>query len=258
MIPKKTILTLDTEACDLAGNVYDVGYTIHNRRGEILTTYNALVAEIFTDASKMMGAFYARKLFTHYAPMLDRGDIALVSWADIVAQIQSDVSTFGVNVLAAYNLGFDRRVMRQTNSLLGNGAILPAMDMLDIWQFACETKLSTLTYKQIAKQNGWVSQAGNIRTGAEYAYRFCSGDHGFIEDHTALSDAIIETDILTACYSSKKSVPYNIMDAQPWRIVNEKQQILENSGYGLYGLFYHRRYYPLDGFGLANCGSYLK
>ena len=222
MIPKKTILTLDTEACDLAGNVYDVGYTIHNRRGEILTTYNALVAEIFTDASKMMGAFYARKLFTHYAPMLDRGDIALVSWADIVAQIQSDVSTFGVNVLAAYNLGFDRRVMRQTNSLLGNGAILPAMDMLDIWQFACETKLSTLTYKQIAKQNGWVSQAGNIRTGAEYAYRFCSGDHGFIEDHTALSDAIIETDILTACYSSKKSVPYNIMNAQPWRIVNEK------------------------------------
>ena len=61
MIPKKTILTLDTEACDLAGKVYDVGYTIHNRRGEILTTYNALVAEIFTDASKMMGAFNAKK-----------------------------------------------------------------------------------------------------------------------------------------------------------------------------------------------------
>ena len=70
MIERKIILTLDTEACDLAGNVYDVGYTIHNRKGEILTTYNALVAEIFTDASKMMGAFYAKKLFTHYAPCL--------------------------------------------------------------------------------------------------------------------------------------------------------------------------------------------
>ena len=127
MIQKKIILTLDTEACDLAGNVYDVGYTIHNRRGEILTTYNALVAEIFTDASKMMGAFYAKKLFTHYAPMLDRGDIALVSWADIVAQMQADVDAFGVNVLAAYNLGFDRRVMRQTNGLLGNGRILRRM-----------------------------------------------------------------------------------------------------------------------------------
>ena len=222
MIPQKTIMVLDTETCDLAGNVYDVGYTIANRKGEIVTQYNALVSEIFTDAEKMTGAFYAKKLFTHYAPMLDAGTIRLQSWADIVAQMQNDAETFGVNVLAAYNLGFDRRVMRQTNALLGNGAILPKMEMLDIWQFACETKLSTLTYKQIAKQNGWVSSAGNIRTGAEYAYRFCSGDHGFIEDHTALSDAIIETDILKACYASKKRVPYNIMNAQPWRIVNEK------------------------------------
>jgi len=220
MIPQKTIMVLDTETCDLAGNVYDVGYTIANRKGEIVTQYNALVSEIFTDASKMMGAFYAKKLFTHYAPMLDAGTIRLQSWADIVAQMQNDAETFGVNVLAAYNLGFDRRVMRQTNGLLGNGPILPKIEMLDIWQFACETKLSTATYKQIARCNGWVSDKGNIRTGAEYAYRFCSGDFGFIEDHTALSDAIIETDILTACYASKKRVPYGVMNAQPWRIVN--------------------------------------
>ena len=46
-------MVLDTEACDLAGNVYDVGYTITNRKGEVLSTFNALVLEIFTDASKM-------------------------------------------------------------------------------------------------------------------------------------------------------------------------------------------------------------
>tara|TARA_R100001443_G_scaffold102087_1_gene110143 strand:+ start:15682 stop:16362 length:681 start_codon:yes stop_codon:yes gene_type:complete len=223
MIDKKIILTLDTEACDLAGNVYDVGYTIHNRRGEIVTQYNALVSEIFTDASKMMGAFYAKKLFTHYAPMLDAGTISLKPWAEIVEQMRSDVSTFGVNVVAAYNLGFDRRVMRQTNKLLGDGPVFSTNpQLLDIWQFACETKLSQARYKQIARDFGWTSSAGNIRTGAEYAYRFCSGDHGFIEDHTALSDAIIETKILADCYACKKSVPYGIINAQPWRIVNEK------------------------------------
>ena len=134
--------------------------------------------------------------------------------------MQIDVDAFGVNVLAAYNLGFDRRVMRQTNERFGLGPILPAMDMLDIWQFACETKLSQARYKEIARELGWVSAAGNIRTGAEYAYRFCSGDFGFIEDHTALSDAVIETEIMAACYACKKSVPYGIMNAQPWRIVN--------------------------------------
>ena len=214
-------MVLDTETCDLKGHVYDVGYTITNKRGQILSEYNALVSEIFTDAEKMMGAFYARKMFSHYAPMLDAGDISLVSWADIVANIQSDVSNYNVNVLSAYNLGFDRRVMGQTNDLLGNGAIFQSpVKQLDIWQFACEAKLNTATYKQLANEQGWVSAAGNIRTGAEYAYRFCRGDWGFIEDHTALSDARIETAILADCFSAKKRVPYGIVNAQPWRIVN--------------------------------------
>lgn len=214
-------MVLDTETCDLKGHVYDVGYTITNKRGQILSEYNALVSEIFTDAEKMMGAFYARKMFSHYAPMLDAGDISLVPWADIVANIQSDVSVYNVNVLSAYNLGFDRRVMGQTNELLGNGAIFQSpVKQLDIWQFACEAKLNTATYKQLANEQGWVSAAGNIRTGAEYAYRFCRGDWGFIEDHTALSDARIETAILADCFSAKKRVPYGIVNAQPWRIVN--------------------------------------
>tara|TARA_B100000575_G_C23015438_1_gene584803 strand:+ start:142 stop:861 length:720 start_codon:yes stop_codon:yes gene_type:complete len=218
---QKIIMILDTETCDLQGNVYDVGYTVANKQGDILTSFNALVEEIFTDAEKMVGAFYAKKLFSHYAPMLDRGDISLMSWASIVDRIRSDAAEYGVNTLAAYNLGFDRRVMKQTNELLGNGSIFSApLKMLDIWQFACETKLSSATYKKLARQNGWVSSAGNIKTGAEFAYRFCSGDHGFIEDHTALSDAIIETDILAACYATKKRVPYNIMNGSPWRIVN--------------------------------------
>ena len=224
-ITKKSIMVLDTEACDLAGNVYDVGYTITNRKGEVLSTFNALVLEIFTDASKMMGAFYAKKLFTHYAPMLNRSEIALMPWADIVAQIRYDMALYNVNVVSAYNLGFDRRVMRQTDALLrgGNGQnpiVENGVELLDIWQFACETKLSQVTYKELARSRGWVSAKGNIRTGAEYAYRFCSGDHGFIEDHTALSDALIETDILAACYACKKTVPYGIINAQPWRIVN--------------------------------------
>ena len=214
-------MVLDTETCDLKGHVYDVGYTITNKRGEIMSEYNALVSEIFTDAEKMMGAFYARKMFSHYAPMLDAGDISLVPWADIVANIQADVSDYNINVLSAYNLGFDRRVMGQTNKLLGNGSIFQSpIKQLDIWQFACEAKLNTATYKQLANEQGWVSAAGNIRTGAEYAYRFCRGDWGFIEDHTALSDARIETAILADCFSAKKRVPYGIVNAQPWRIVN--------------------------------------
>ena len=228
MIKAKTYLTIDTETCDLQGNVYDMGWTIHNKKGEIFSEFNALVLETFSDPRKMMGAFYADKLFTHYAPMLERGEIVRLPWMDIIKQLRSDIMEFDVDVICAYNLAFDRRVIRQTHDMLGDGSkVLPKMvDLLDIWRFACETKLSQVAYSRIARAQNWVSDAGNIRTGAEYAYRFCSGDYGFIEDHTALSDARIETEILAECFRQKKRVPYNqIKDkysASPWRIPNTK------------------------------------
>jgi DNA polymerase III epsilon subunit-like protein len=172
----------------------------------------------------MMGAFYAGKHFTHYARMLQDGEIRLTPWAEIVGIMRADFLAHGVDVVAAYNAGFDFRVLKQTHADLGGeGAILQnPVKVLDIWQFACETKLSQKQYANIARSQGWVSSKGNIKTGAEFAHRYCSGDHSFIEDHTALSDARIEVAILAECFAQKKRVPYGITNAQPWRIVNKK------------------------------------
>ena len=218
---KNVFLVLDTETVGLEGHVYDVGYTICDKRGNVFCERNWLVLENFTNPTKMMGAFYAGKTFTHYAPMLDAGEISMAPWAEIVAAIQSDCAEFGVTVVAAYNAGFDFRVMGQTHfDLGGEGKILPrGIKVLDIWQFACETKLQQKQYRNIATAMGWVSPAGNIKTGAEFAFRFVSGDHGFIEDHTALSDARIETQILAECFRQKKAVPYGVTNASPWRLV---------------------------------------
>lgn len=223
MIDSLTIATIDTETVGLEGHVYDIGYCIHNKRGEIALERNWLVEENFTDPAKMMGAFYAGKHFTHYARMLQDGEVRLTPWAEIVATMRADFLVHGVNVVAAYNAGFDFRVLAQTHrELAGEGKMLTdAVKILDIWQFACETKLSQKAYANIARAMGWVSPAGNIKTGAEFAHRYCSGDHSFIEDHTALSDARIEVEILAECFRQKKRVPYGVVNASPWRIVNQ-------------------------------------
>lgn len=222
MISAKTILVLDTETVGLEGHVYDVGYAIANKRGDILAERNWLVEENFTNAKRMMGAFYAGKHFTHYARMLQDGEIRLTPWAEIVEALRADMAAFSVDIIAAYNAGFDFRVLRQTHADLGGTApiIQAPVEVLDIWQFACETKLSQKSYANIARSLGWVSPAGNIKTGAEFAYRYVSGDPAFIEDHTALSDARIEVSIMAECYRQKKSVPYGIINGAPWRIVN--------------------------------------
>lgn len=215
-------LTLDTETADLNGDVYDFAYAIHTRSGEIVAQYNALVREVFTNPKQMMGAFYAAKTFTHYAPMLDSNQIKMQSWADIVAQFQTDMLEHNPKVITAYNLGFDLRALRRTNKKLGNGPMVPySVKLIDIWQFACEVMLNKKTYKKIARENGWITRVGNIRTSAEMAYRFCAGDFGFKEDHTALSDVQIEVKILKKCLAKRKRIPYNVYDMAPWKIVNE-------------------------------------
>lgn len=222
MIKQKTFLVLDTETVGLEGHVYDIGWAICDKRGNVLHIRNHLVRENFTNPKRMMGAFYAGKMFSHYADMLQAGTVTLLPWAEICGLLAEDFEAFEVDVVCAYNAGFDLRVIRQTHADLGGtGKILPAAcDVLDIWQFACETKLSQKQYRNIALSQGWVSPAGNIKTGAEFAYRFIGGDWAFVEDHTALSDVLIEVAIMAECFRQKKAVPYNVVNGQPWRIVN--------------------------------------
>ena len=221
-ISKNVILVIDTETVGLEGHVYDMGWTITDKSGEIVAERNWLVQENFTNPQRMMGAFYAAKTFTHYAPMLQAGTITMRPWAEILGALRADLLCYGVQTVAAYNAGFDLRVIPQTHEDLTGAEFVEfdGLEILDIWQFACETKLSQKGYARIAREMGWVSPAGNIKTGAEFAYRFVCGDYSFIEDHTALSDARIETAILAECFRQKKRVPYGVMNASPWRIVN--------------------------------------
>lgn len=216
MFDKIVVATVDTETCGLGKDciVYDIGYVIHDKKGNVLTENHALIKEIFTNATRMMGAFYAKKTFTHYAPYLDSNTISLQSWQDFANQFAADCEEHKVNVFAAYNARFDTRAIKQTATLLGANKFLPyKMDLLCIWKFACQTIFQSENYYALARQEGWISAAGNFKTSAEVAYRYLAPAWDFVEDHTALSDARIEKDILAKCFSRKKRIPYNELNS---------------------------------------------
>ena len=213
---KNMIITLDTETCGLNDPIYDIGWTIADKKGAIVSQYHALVKEVFTDGARMTKAYFAKKVFTDYAEMLDGQKIRLVPWLEIISILRDQIDTYNVNIVAAYNLGFDKKALGITSKHLGTGQILTKpIKMLDLWQFSCETFLNSVRYKKLAIQKGWVSQAGNIQTNAQAAYRFLTGNPYFEEDHTALSDALIETEILAKCFSAKSKIPYGVINAQP-------------------------------------------
>lgn len=226
MIKPRTILLADTETVGLPPKnyVYDLGYVITNKRGDVLQSRNFLIREIMTNPNLMMRAFYAKKVFSFYIPALDLSTMRLTPWADVRAIMADDVRRYNVDVVAAYNLRFDMGAIRATNKLLNAGKILPRpVDLLCIWQFACQTFLNSTGYHLAAEKFGWISEAGNVRTTAEKAYAYITGENDFIEGHTALSDALIENEILSHCFRQKKKIPYNDLHPMPWQLAQDVQ-----------------------------------
>jgi hypothetical protein len=216
------IVIADTETIGLwPKHIYDFGYIIQDRKGNTLFESSYLIEEVITDANKMMGAFYAKKLFTHYLPLVDAGMISIKPFSEVYDEFIQATSDFNVDVLSAYNLGFDLRAIRETKKFLGYKNFLQGdYKLLDIWQFACEVLLNRPTYKKLADQQKWISAKGNYRTNAEVTHNYITGNIDGVEAHTALCDARLEGEILKKCFQQHKKIPYGKIDKSPWRIVN--------------------------------------
>ena len=203
--------------------IYDIAWQIVDKKGNVYESENFAIRETITDPAIMCQAYYHKKVYTDYIEMLAGGMLELVNYNFAMAKFNRQIKEHNVKVISAYNLGFDLRALKATNMLINKipaANISKKLERLDIWQFACETFLNSRTFKKEAFRNAWISDKGNIQTGAEIAYKYLTGNPDFIEDHTALSDVEIERDILTKCFQYQKKIPYGIVNAHPWRIVN--------------------------------------
>lgn len=223
MLKENRFLVFDTETMGVDNRVvYDIGYYIVNRRGNIFASRRFLVREIITNPAIMTKAFYHNKIYSDYLEMLDNSDSRLIyNWSEIQNMMREDIKTFGVNVFSAYNLGFDMSAINATNRATNCGKLLEKKPMLlDLWLFSCQYLFNTNFYKEMARNNNWISDAGNYRTTAEHAYRFITLNPDYSEPHTALEDAAIESEILNRLLAKKKAIPYNTINPHPWKIPN--------------------------------------
>jgi len=220
MEPLKKFIVLDTETVGLPPQnvIYDIGWQIVDRYGNVYDSQNYLVREIVTNPKLMMGAYFAKKIFSFYIETIERGEIEILTWAECSDRMRESFNS--ANVLTAYNLPFDMGAVKATKKLLGckTAIFSKAPDLLDLWYFACKDLFPSRLYWDVAEQHGWRSEAGNYRTTAECAYRFITGQFEFVEQHTALDDAVIETDILKNLLAKKQTIPYNNIVYHPWRL----------------------------------------
>ena len=222
--------------------VYDIGWTIATRSKGTVLKRNYLISETFSVPAIFNTAYYHEKR-PLYLAMLERGEIELKPWREVMNIMIADLQT--VDWICAYNAMFDfKKAIIFTETYINNlysrhyyeweeeqkvfckhilknpsrkeshnfdkdnfvfrGVNYP---MIDIWGLACTHILNCAAYKKACLENERISNAGiYFSTSAESAMQFFSKKFNFIEDHTALSDAEIETELLFASLKRGKII----------------------------------------------------
>ena len=222
--------------------VYDIGWTIASRTHGIMEKRNFLVAETFSVPAVFNTAYYKEKR-SLYFDMMKRGEITVLPWDAIMEILLTDLQDAAY--ICAYNAMFDfkkaiiftelyirklyspnyhewedlqrefcHRILTEKKKrnerdfdpehFIFRGEKYP---MIDIWGVACKYLLNSSNYKKMCLESGKMSDTGlYFSTSAEVAMQYLSQRFDFIEDHTALSDAEIETELLFAALKRGKII----------------------------------------------------
>lgn len=223
---RKTAIVLDVETAMSEDNeqlIFDLGWTVtsvSNQENVIHRSY--LVQEVFLNMKLMQRAYYFNK-YPEYVMALNNNNTEIKPFNEIIKILNNDIIKYNVYRMYAYNARFDISAINKTHKYINNDTSDLLYKMNDLWSLSTQTFMATEKFILTALKNGWVTEKGNIKTSAEIAYRYLTGNHDFIEKHTATEDTIIETEILWKInnYSEKDFE----CSRQPWkRIADLKKE----------------------------------
>lgn len=237
--------------------IYDLGWKIVDRHGNIYNSENFLISEIFSVPAIFDTAYYAEKR-PIYLEKLRKGEIILTDWQTAMTAFIADLEA--VEAVGAYNSMFDfkkaipftelyisklysadyhnwLRWQEKSCEWLANGGKATGQQtfeesifrfrgkcypLFDLWGLTCQHILNCDEYKQMCIDNGWETESGiYFKTSAETAFRFFSGDTEFTEAHTAIDDATIEAMLFAEIVKRTKNKWEMGIEFFPFRILGK-------------------------------------
>lgn len=239
--------------------IYDIGWTIIDRQGRTYDRKNFLISEIFSVPAIFDTAYYANKrplyleklqageiILTDWRTATKELEDALnavkaVGAYNAAFDFKKAIPFTELYINKLYSPDFhdwldyqnylidraangsrnkrttSRKPADENEIFRFRGGVYP---LFDIWALACEYIMDSDEYRDFAMDEGWVTDSGKYyKTSAEVAYRFLSRNREFMEAHTALDDAEIESEILASIIrKDKKKLKMGIV-AFPFRIV---------------------------------------
>ena len=226
---KKYVMVLDVETTNNKigvknapndGLVYDIGFTIADKKGNVYAKRSFAIKEVFDWTDLMNTAYYKNKLPIYY-DRIAKGQMEKISIWDARKRIHKAMEYFNITEVYAYNANFDYTTLNNTvRYLSGSGCrwFFPyGTQICDIWHIACQVlgKQKTFQWENVRNDKG------NLLTNAERMFSYMSSNKEFEEEHTGLADALIETKILARCFKTHTSINKKI-NRGCWRICQTK------------------------------------
>lgn len=192
--------------------VYDIGYAICDKKGNIYLERSFVVAEVFIDYKDIMASAYYAEKIPQYWEDIKSGLRTLARLSTIRKIMADDLKEWNVKYMSAHNARFDDRALKTTIRYLTKSEIrwfLPyGIEVWDTLKMATDTICKQKGYIAFCEENGYMTKhkVPRPRATAEILHRYLSGDNEFEEAHTGLEDVRIEVDILARCFRTHKKM----------------------------------------------------
>lgn len=234
----KIVLDVETAGDMEKPLVYDLGFVVADKQGNIYEKYSFIIDEIFCQDGLMKSAYYSEKI-PQYLENLENGTMVKVSFLHAKKVLFSLIREYGIRELFAYNASFDfyKALNATQEHLTGRKYFFTweqnkAVRINCIWSMASTTIFQQKTFPKWAVENGFYNpKTKNIQTSAEVAYSWLTKNESFSEKHTGLEDVLIETKIMAWCFKQHKKMNRKV-DRLAWRKVQtfHKEEIAQLLG----------------------------
>ena len=213
-------IVIDTETCPIDKDltdvlptnmwVYDCGWAVVDKRGNVYRTRSFVNADIFLDEKDLMkSAYYAEKI-PRYWEDIKAGRRTLTSFYNIHKTLMEDIAEFNVTEIFAHNMRFDYGTLNTTQRWLTKSKyryfFSKDLVICDTLKMARDVIAKMPTYRRFCEENGYMTKNHQVKLTAEVIFRFITKNNNFVESHTGLEDVLIEKEILAYCYKQHKKM----------------------------------------------------
>lgn len=193
-------VVFDTETTSLDKPFcYNIGYVIFSENGaEDLCRKDFVVEQIWHNLPLFSTAYYAKKRPLYVQSMRKRAT-KMDKFGYICAEMRRDFQKYEVERAFAYNSSFDEKVFEFNCDWFKCNNPFENLEISDIRGYVHHFIVDK-NFRKFCEENKYFTENGNYSTTAETVFKYISNDLDFEEDHTALSDSLIEEEILFACH----------------------------------------------------------